>query len=148
MTALFSVAILCVTLCALTLRLTVLADMAVSNGPAASAPAEQQEEDGSLFPFDIARSVRFATPDSRGDFRINNPETNEYYMSVSIILPETGEYVFYTGIIRPGQSRGEARLQMRLPEGVYECIARVTALDPETLQPRGSVERSITLYIG
>ena len=145
MTTLFSITILCVTLTALGLRLTVLADMAVS-GPV--RPAVEAAVESDLFPYTIARRVQFSASDSHGNFRIENPETNEYYMSVSIILPETGQEVFFTGFIRPGESRGQARLHVQLPEGVHECIARVTAIDPVTLQPRGSEDRSITLYIG
>jgi len=144
MTTLFSVAIVCVTLTALGLRLTLLADIAVST-PAGPAVESVESE---LFPYTIARRVQFRTPSSPGNFRIDNPETNEYYMSVSIILPETNQEVFYTGLIRPGESLGQAILHIQLPEGVYECIARVTAFDPATFQQRGTEDRSITLYIG
>ena len=144
MTTLFSIAIICVTLSALMLRLTVLGDLAVS-GAAGPAVVRVNSE---LFPYTIARRVNFRTPESRGDFRIENPQSNEYYMSVDVILPETGKTVFYTGFIRPGDRRGQSALHIQLPEGAHEAIARVTAYHPVTFQPRGSEDRSITLYIG
>jgi len=142
MTALFSVAILCVTVTALTLRLTVFGDM---DGLPAS-PAQQV--DSERFPFEIAQRVSFRTPDASGDFQIKNPETNQYYMSVSIILPETEQDVFYTGLIRPGETRQSGTLHVQLPTGTHQSIARVTAYDPVTLEPRGSQDLDITLYIG
>ena len=144
MTAMFSVAIICVTLTSLTLALTVFGDLA-ANG---SAGAVVERVESELFSYTIASRVTFRTPESTGNFRIENPESNEYYMSVSIILPETGQELFYTGFIRPGETRGEAVLHIPLPVGVHECIARVTAYDPETFRERGSEERGITLYIG
>ena len=144
MTAMFSIAIICVTLSALTLRLTVFGDLAV-NGPSGAVVESVESE---LFPYTIARRVIFATPESRGNFRIENPETNNYYMRVSIMLPETGQEVFHSGFIRPGERVGERALHVPLPEGVHECIAIVTAYDPTTLQLRGSEERSITLSVG
>ena len=143
MTTLFCLAIICVTLTTLTLRLVVLSDLA-------SAPpggnAAQVESD--LFDYVIARRVNFASPGAPGDFRIENPETNEYYMSVEIIFPETGHVVFYTGLIRPGEVRRQFVLHRQLPPGTHECIARISAHDPITLEKRGSEEQEIILHIG
>ena len=145
MTTLFSVAILCVTLTALTMRLTVFGDIELGS-PGGSA-VERVESD--MFNYIIATRVTFRTPEARGNFRIENPADSEHYMSVSIILPETGQELFYTGFIRPGGSRGEAALHLPiLPPGEHECIARITVYDPETFRPRGSKERPIILYIG
>ena len=150
MTALFSVAILCVTLSALTLRLTVFGDIELgTSGGGGGGGSMVERVENEQFNYSIANRVNFRTPQSRGNFRIENPAENDYYMSVSIILPETGEELFYTGFIRPGESRGENALHLQtLPPGEHECIARVTVYDPETLRPRGSEERPIILYIG
>ena len=151
MSALFCVAIACVTVSALALRLTVLGDLS-GGGPSGSlsrSSGGQSEQEGyALLPYNIARSVRFASPSARGNFRIENLETNEYYIIVSIIHPQTGQELWYSGLIGPGQERGEAALHVQLPSGTHECIARVTAYDPTTFQPRGSQERNITLHIG
>jgi len=143
MTTLFSIAIICVTLTTLTLRLTVLGNLA--NGPIGGNTAQMES---GMFPYTIARRVHFSSPGARGDFRIENPETNEYYMSVSIINPETGQELYYTGFILPGESRREAALHVQLPSGVHESIARVTAYDPITFRQLGSKEQDITLHIG
>ena len=142
MTALFSVGILCLTVTALALRLTVFGDMDGLHSPSV------QQVQSELFPFEIARRVSFRTPASSGDFRIENPADNQYYMSVSIILPETGQQVFYTGLIGPGETRQSATLHVQLPSGTYQCIARVTAYHPDTFEQRGSEDLEITLYIG
>ncbi|MCL2578549.1 MAG: hypothetical protein FWE32_00785 [Oscillospiraceae bacterium] len=143
MTALFSVAILCVTLSALTLRLTVLGDLA--GGLPGGASIERVESD--LLDYTIARRVTFRTATARGDMRIENL-SDTFYMSVSIILPDTEQEVFYSGLIEPGQSLPERALHVQLPTGTHESVARITAYDPNTLQPRGSHDREITLYIG
>ncbi len=149
MTSLFCVAIVCVTLTSLLLRLTVFSELAVT---ALAAPDETSlalsEEESGLFPYTISRKVNFDSPQSQGNFQIHNPETNEFYMTVTIIKPDTGENLLYTGFIKPGQSRDKAALHIQLPEGIYQCVAQVTAFDPETLEPSGNEERDITLYIG
>jgi len=148
MTTLFCFSILCVTLSTLFLRLTVFSDLVIPTGSESSAPSAREDVEPGLFPYTLNRKINLATPDSRGDFRIHNPETNEHYMTVSIILPSTGENLFYTGFVKPGQTRDSAALHIKLPEGVYECVAEVTAYDPVTLKPRGSEERDVTLQIG
>ena len=151
LSSLFSIAIACVTICALALRLTVFGDLSIegqSNAPASSSNTQAQQQDYELLTYNIARSVRFASPTSPGDFRIENPEDNEYYIIVSVILPETGQELWYSGLIAPGQSRGQAALHIELPSGTHECIARVSAYDPVTFEPRGNAERDITLHIG
>jgi len=148
MTTLFSFAIIGVTLVALMLRLTVLGNMANIN-PFAGRPGSSVENvESQLFPYNIASRVQFRTPASRGNLLAENLEINEYYMSVSIILPETGQELFFSGFIRPGEQRNEITLHVQLPEGVYECIARITVYDPVTFERRGSEDRPITLEIG
>lgn len=147
-TTMFSIAIICMTLTTLTLRLTLFSDMAVSAASPSTSQAEPQEPEQGMFPYSLSRNVYFANAQSRGDFRIQNPDTNEHYMTVNIILPSTGESLLYTGFIRPGESREDAPLHIQLPDGTYDCIAEITAYDPETLQPKGSEQREITLYIG
>lgn len=149
MTSFFCVAIVCVTLTSLLLRLTVFSDLAVT---VMAAPDESSltlgAEESGLFPYTISRKVTFETPHAKGDFQIHNPETNEFYMTVTVIQPDTGENLLYTGFIKPGQSRESAALHIELPEGIYSCVAQITAFDPETLEPSGSEERDITLQIG
>lgn len=149
LTSLFSVAIVCVTLTTLLLRLTVFSDLAAMAASTKDDPASMVEpEEPGLFPYSLSRKVHIPTPQARGEFKIKNPETNTYYMTVAVILPETGENLLYTGFIKPGESRETAALHIPLEEGTYECIAEITAFDPITLEPRGSEEREITLYIG
>lgn len=146
MTSFFSVAIVCVTLTTLLLRLTVFSDLAAMAAPEA-APTYSEEQTG-LFDYTISSKVTFEAPGAKGDLLILNPDANECYMTVAIIKPDTGENLFYTGFIKPGQGREGATLHIQLPEGVYQCVAQVTAFDSETLESIGSEERDITLYIG
>jgi len=145
MTTFFCIVILCVTLTTLTLRLTVLGDLSIGSGSGGAGTAQMEN---SQFSYVIARRVNFSSPGAFGDFRIENPETNEYYMSVSVLHPDTGQEIFYTGFIRPGESRRQAALHVQLPVGVHESTARVTAHDPATFESRGSKEQNITLHIG
>jgi len=155
MTTLFCIAILCVTLTTLALRLTVLGDLSNGGGggggsssPGGRSPAQVEGGGDGAFYFYIARSVRFSSPSAQGDFRIANPESNDYYMRISIINPDNGQELFYTGFLRPGEERRSAALHIQLPSGTYESIVRVTAYDPQTLAQRGSEEQDITLNIG
>lgn len=142
MTRLFMFSIICLTLSTLALRLTVFGDIPIN-------PVSGQTEEGQeLFQFAIARQVHFDGQTGVGNLRIENQDTNNYFMSVSILLPETGQEVFYSGFIRPGESRTEALLQIRPEPGVYEATARITVYHPQTLEPRGSQEREITLQVG
>ena len=143
MTTFFCIAIACVTLTTLTLRLTVLGDFTIGSSGAGTTHME-----GGQFSYVIARRVNFSSPGAHGDFRIENPEDNEYYMSVSVLHPDTEQEIFWTGFIRPGESRREAALHVQLPTGVHESVARVTAHDPATFESRGSQEQKITLHIG
>ena len=143
MTTLFCIAIICVTLSTLTLRLTVLGELSGGSGSVGTTQME-----GGQFSYVIARRVNFSSPDALGDFRIENPEANEYYMSVSVLHPDTGQEIFWTGFIRPGESRRQAALHIQLPTGVHDTTALVTAHDPATFEPRGSKEQNITLHIG
>lgn len=145
MTSLFCVAILCVTVTSVVLRLTVFSEVAATTS---TKEEELYTPEETLFPYTISRKVQFDTPQSKGSFRIENPETNEFYMTVSIILPQTDENLFYTGFIRPGEGREAAALHIPLPNGVYDCVAEITTFDPDTLEPRGADRQDITLYIG
>ncbi|MDR2908459.1 MAG: hypothetical protein LBU86_01055 [Oscillospiraceae bacterium] len=149
-TTIFTISIFCVTLAALFLRLTVFSDLKALASPVYSAendPSALEDEPG-FFPYSMSRNVYFATPDSRGSFLISNPETNEYFMTVAVILPKTGENLLYTGFIMPGESLNDLALDIPQPEGICECIAEITAYDPDTMRPVGSEQKDITLRVG
>ena len=142
MTTIFCLAIVCLTLTTLTLRLTVLGDLTGIG----SSPGPEEMDSG--LSYVIARRVNFSSPEAPGDFRIENPGTNEHLMRVSIIDDGTGYEVFYTGLIIPGEGRGAYALHRQLPPGVHDGTARITAYDPVTLRRLGSHEQEITLHIG
>ena len=165
MTTTFAVCILCVTVSLLVLRLTVFSNMAASrpertpassiSEPAPDSPSPEQPEgntgdddDGEQFPYQINRKIYFARPDSYGNVLILNPETNDYYMSVDILLADSRDSVLFTGFIKPGETLDSAKLNRELPVGIYECVAEISAYDPETLDNLGSLTQEVSLYIG
>lgn len=79
MTSLFCVAIVCLTLTSLLLRLTVFSDLAIT----ASASFDESstalpEEDSGLFPYTISRKVNFDSPKSQGIFRFTTPKPTSF----------------------------------------------------------------------
>ena len=164
MTTTFAVCILCVTVSLLVLRLTVFSNMATSrpertptapisesppNSPSPEQPEDPTGDDGGeQFPYQINRKIYFARPDSYGNVLIRNPETNDYYMSVDILLADSRDSVLFTGFIKPGETRDSAKLNRELPVGIYECVAEISAYDPETLDILGSLTQEVSLYIG
>ena len=108
----------------------------------------QDNGDGQQLSYQINRKIYFAKPDSNGNILVRNSETNEFYISVNILIPETEESLLFTGFIRPGEARDKARLSKEMEEGVYECIAEITAYNPDTLEAIGTLEEPVALYIG
>lgn len=157
MSAMFCTAIVFCTIIMLGLRLTVFSDMAVTvyaDTPKSSNSASMQSgeiEGNSDFPYRINSKIYYPKADAKGNVLILNPDTNKYLLSVDIILPDTKDSLYYTGAISPGTSIESAPLSaagQKLPEGRYECIAEISAVDPETMARVASENKKVTVYIG
>lgn len=156
MTTTFYTSIICVTLVILVLRLTVFSNMATT------APADKKETpSGALegseisgnsdFPYQMNGKIYFENSDGYGNVLIQNPDTNNYLLNINIIQPESKDSLYYTGSIPPGSSIENARLSAngkRLENGKYECVAEISAIDPEDYRSVQSQEVPVTIYIG
>ena len=155
-TRLFCVGIACVTVAVLALRLTVFSDKAVpvmagaGSGIITGSP-DSEGGSGTSFPYTLNGSVYYASADAKGNVLIQNLSKDQYLMSVDVRLVDSGVSVYFTGFINPGASIDSAKLGpegQTLEDGVYECTAQIAIYDPETLEPLGSEEQPIHLYIG
>lgn len=156
MATMFCTAIIFSTVVMLGLRLTVFSDMAVT----ASVDSPKQPESTDIqsvgdadgaFPYSINAKIYYPSADTKGNVLISNPDTNKYLLSVDIILPDTKVSLYYTGIISPGTSIDSAKLSavgQKLADGVYECTAEISAIDPETMTRVAAENKQVTVYIG
>lgn len=135
----------------LLLRLVGFGEMAAApdSGPAGTS---QTEIDGdSRFPYRLNSKIVFSRPDSKGNVLIQNPETNKYLLNVTITMEGEKEPLYNTGLLTPGASVPSAKLGpagQKLENGVYECTAIVSAIDPDTQAKVASEEKPVTIYIG
>lgn len=144
MTRTFCIVLAALTLLILVLRLTVFRDMT-------AAPETDMETTSSdLLTYSINRQIYFSSPDAKGNILLENPATNNCYMSVDIIRPEDKKSLLYTGLLAPGKTIGSMALSegSDLSVGVYECMAVVTAYDLDKREPLGKEEREVTLLVG
>lgn len=155
MVTMFCTMIVLSTLTMLALRLTVLSDMAVtvSAGIPDAPPGPQSGdiEDGDYFPYGLNPDIYFPKADVGGEVMILNPDANKYLLSVNILLPETKDSLYYTGAIAPGTYIKSAELSAagkKLSNGVYPCIAEISAVDPETMAKVETEKKEVTIYIG
>jgi hypothetical protein len=147
MTNLFCLSIFCVTGAVLALRLTVFAEMAAAPPEEVMSSMVESEQGG----YKINGRPVFATAESKGDVFISNAEGNEYVINVDITLEDGGKSILSTGFIKPGNSRDSANLNpvgQQLEDGLYPCIAEITAIDPDSLKPVGSAKENIIVQIG
>lgn len=159
MTTLFCTTIISITFVMLGLRLTVFSDMA-SVAPAESSESVSSLEGGEItgegdFLYKLASKIYFPKADARADIRnealVVNPEGNKYLLNINIMLPETKDSLYYTGNITPGTSIDSAKLSaagQKLKNGVYPCVAEISAVDPDTMTKVASEQREVTIYIG
>jgi hypothetical protein len=146
MTSLFILGIFCVTLSVLALRLTVFSEMAVTV-PTETVSSMVEREDG----YKINSKPIFPTAASKGDVFISNLEGNTFLINVDITLEENGKSILTTGFIKPGDSRDSVKLNpvgQELEDGLYSCVAEITAVDPDNLKPVSSAKENITIQIG
>lgn len=148
MTNVFCAGILCVTISVLALRLTVFSDMATVAAPPKETLSHilTSEQDG----YKLNGRVYFSAADAKGDIFVQNLEGNEFIINVDFTLKDSGKSILTTGFIKPGNSLNSTRMNpvgQKLQNGVYDCIAEITAYDPDTLKSVGSATENIQVYI-
>lgn len=145
MTSMFCVGILCVTLSVLTLRLTVFSDMAAA--PQNTSSLLSSEQDG----YSINSKIYFSSAKGKGDVFISNLEGNKYIIQVSVTPKDKDEAIIATGFLNPGVSIGATRMTpagQKLKDGVYDCVAEISAHNLNDLKKVGSVMVNVQVYIG
>lgn len=64
-----------------------------------------------------------------------NPENNNCYFIVKVILDDTGETIYESKYIKPGQHLYEVELLKALDKGKYQATIHYSAFETETLTP-------------
>ena len=101
----------------------------------------------SMFNISIASQVDFADGQAEGELKIENPASNAYLMRVSIVVEDTGQVIYETGVIEPNHHIERDRLAVDLPAGSYDCVARFSALDPQTEAQVGQASAKLKVNV-
>jgi len=89
----------------------------------------------------------FATGASSGNLMIVNESINNYPQVVQITRNDTNELIYTSGGIAVGSKIEEAKLDIDLPAGTYECTAMFNNVDPETGAYLGCAGAIITITV-
>ena len=84
---------------------------------------------------------------SAGNLRIMNNLVNNYPQMVTIVRSDTDEQIYQSKAIPVGSRIEEAKLDVDLPAGTYECVAYFDNLDPETGNSLGRAGANIIITI-
>ena len=74
----------------------------------------------------------FENGTSSGNLMIVNETTNRYPQVVEISRNDTGSLIYKSGAIPVGSKIEEAKLDVNLPAGEYECTAMFYNVDPDS----------------
>ena len=89
----------------------------------------------------------FQTGASSGNLMIVNEEINRYPQIVEITRNETNETIYTSGGIAVGSKIENAKLDVDLDAGTYDCTAMFYNVDPETGSYLGCAGAVITITI-
>lgn len=150
----FCVSIAALTLLPFILRLTLFPDTSWSGNAQHMFSDETMVERGgseSLFVYTMRKTIYFPAPREKGEVFIDNVWSNQYWMNVELYLYDDldGEAIArIPAPIKPGNRVRHMALSAPLEDGVYDCIARISALDPGTGTVLNTQERQVTVYVG
>lgn len=147
MTTGFCIGILCVTLTVLGLRLTVFSDMAATPENSTSNLLSS-EADG----YQMNSKVYFSNAGAKGDVFITNLSAENLIKVDFVLADDPDTIILSTGLIKPGVLISSTKMNAngkKLEDGSYECIAQISAYDPEVLtKPLINAEQDIEVFIG
>ena len=92
-------------------------------------------------------SPNFANGTSTGNLMIVNESVNNYPQVVEIIRNDTNEKIYTSGAIAVGSKIENAKLDVNLDKGTYDCTAMFYNVDPETGSYLGCAGAIITVTI-
>ncbi len=74
-----------------------------------------------------------------------NPDNNECYFEISIILPDTGEELYKSKYISPGQHLYSIELNTKLEKGEYDAVLHYSTYSLEDYSPLNGANIPFTL---
>lgn len=92
-------------------------------------------------------SPNFANGTSPGNLMIVNESVNNYPQVVEITRNDTGEKIYTSGAIAVGSKIENAKLDVDLAKGTYDCTAMFYNVDPETGSYLGCAGAIITVTV-
>lgn len=106
----------------------------------------QKVQDG-MINISMNLNPEFANGTSEGNLLIVNSEKNKHPQYVTITRDDTGETIYKSGSIAVGKSVKNAKLNVNLPAGTYNCTAMFTQFDENSKTALGSAAAKITVTI-
>ena len=92
-------------------------------------------------------SPNFANGTSTGNLMIVNETVNNYPQVVEIVRNDTNEKIYTSGAIAVGSKIENAKLDVDLEAGTYDCTAMFYNVDPETGNYLGCAGAIITVTV-
>lgn len=92
-------------------------------------------------------SPNFANGTSTGNLMIVNESVNNYPQVVEIVRNDTNEKIYTSGAIAVGSKIENAKLDVDLEKGTYDCTAMFYNVDPETGSYLGCAGAIITVTV-
>lgn len=89
----------------------------------------------------------FKTGKSKGNLLIVNSNVNKYTQVIEIYRIDNNELIYKSGGIPVGSKIEEAKLDVELSKGTYDCIAYFNAVNEETKQMVGKAGAQIQIEI-
>lgn len=100
------------------------------------------EED---FIFTINKKITLKNSESLANLKIENPETNKYNFYVEIKLND--DVIYKSPILEPNQHIQRDYLNNKLKKGIYEVVATIFVIDPETEEIVAQNDNNIEIKI-
>ena len=106
-----------------------------------------EKVDEGMINISMNTSPIFTNGTSTGNLMIVNETVNRYPQVVEITRSDTQEVIYKTGAIPVGKKIEEAKLDVDLPAGTYECTAMFYNVNPDTGEYLGCAGAVITVTV-
>ena len=103
--------------------------------------------DRNAFFYLLNSEVVFDKPSASGNVMIENTVGNTYNMDVAFTLEETGEEIYHSAVLEPGQYVVSDKLDVRMEKGVYDVLATISVLSPDTGELVETYSENIVLTV-
>jgi len=106
-----------------------------------------EKVDEGMINISMNTSPIFANGSSSGNLMIVNETINRYPQVVEIVRRDTGETIYKSGAVPVGKKIEEAKLDVDLAKGEYECTAMFYNVNPDTGEYLGCAGAVITVTV-